>query len=93
MKRQKCPAPKLSSKLPNLVMSIGMFYKREIGLEDIRAINPNSFKQPYVYRNVIKRLEALSYVRTDGDRFQVTEYGAQSMAAYESWKRSNNQER
>jgi superfamily II helicase len=74
-------------------MSIAMFYKREIDIEDARAINPAAFKDPYHFNTTVKRLEELSYVRRSGDKFQITQYGAQMLSAYEVWKKQNLPER
>lgn len=90
MKRQKCPAPRLSAPRLNTLLSIALFYKREINIDDARAINPTAFKDSYEFKRTLKRLEELSYVRCNGDRFQITQYGAQMLPAYEAWKREND---
>lgn len=72
-----------------MVMSMALFYKREIGIEDLRTINPTAFRDAYDYRRTIVRLEELAFVRRNEDRFQITEYGAKMLSAYEAWKQQN----
>ncbi len=93
MKREKCPAPRLSAPRLNLLLSIAVFYKRPIDIEDARAINPTAFKDSYEFKRTLKRLEELSYVKCDETKFQATEFGAQMLPAYEAWKRENERKR
>lgn len=70
-----------------------MFYKREIGVDDVRAINPKAMRYDYEIRETVDKLVELAYMRRNEDRFQITEFGATKLAAYESWKKKNFRER
>lgn len=85
-KYMRNPAPELSHKRSDLVISIAMFYKRPFNFEDIQAINPHWCKRPDEVRVVLKRLVSKGYLTESNGYYQMTQFAHQQQVDHMSWK-------
>lgn len=84
--RMPNPAPELSYKRSNFVVSLALFFKRPITIEDVREINPVWGKNTHGVRMVFERLERHNYVVLTPGGYKLTEFGRDKAIEYASWR-------